>query len=42
MDVRKKIFAVKVVRHGNRLSREVVDAVSLEIFKIRLDQALST
>jgi len=30
-----------MVRHWHRLLREVVDALSLEIFKIRLDGALS-
>ncbi|KFW65286.1 hypothetical protein AS28_02206, partial [Pygoscelis adeliae] len=34
-------FTVKVVRHWNRLPREVVDAPSLEAFKARLDEALS-
>ena len=28
-------------RHKNRLSRESVDALSLELFKVRLDGALS-
>ena len=39
MEVRKKFFTVRVVRH--RLSREVVSAPSLEVFKARLDGALS-
>ena len=38
----KKYFTVKVVEHWNELPREVVDASSLETFKVRLDQALST
>jgi len=29
------------VRHWHRLPREVVDAPSLETFKIRLDEALN-
>ena len=41
MDIRKKSFTVRVVRHWNRLPRDVVDALSLETFKARLDQALS-
>jgi len=32
---------MKVVKHCNRLSRELVDAPSLAMFKIRLDCALS-
>jgi len=41
LDIRKKFFTVRVVRHWHRLSREAVDAPSLEVFKARLDGALS-
>ena len=40
LDIRKKSFTVKVVRHWNRLCSDVVDALSLETLKMRLDQAL--
>ena len=37
----EKVFAIKMMRHWHRLPREVVNAPSLEIFKVRLDRAQS-
>ncbi|KFM04154.1 hypothetical protein AS27_10719, partial [Aptenodytes forsteri] len=40
LDIRKKFFTRRVVRHWKSLPRETVDAPSLEMFKARLDGAL--
>ena len=42
MDGRKMFFTEWVLRYWHRLSREVMEAPSLETFKARLDGALST
>jgi len=41
LDIRKEFFTMRVVRHWHRLPREAAAAPSLEVFKARLDGALS-
>jgi len=41
LDIRKKFFTLRVVKHWHRVPREAVAAPSLEAFKARLDGALS-
>jgi len=41
LDIWKKSFMVRVLRHWNRLLREAMEAPSLVVFKIRSDRSLS-
>ncbi|RMC06830.1 hypothetical protein DUI87_16278 [Hirundo rustica rustica] len=40
LDVKKKFFTVKVMKHWKKLPREAVDILSLEVSKARVDEGL--
>jgi len=41
LDIKKKLFTMRVVKHWHRLPRDAVATPSLEVLKAKLDGALS-
>lgn len=41
MRYKKKFFTVRVVRHWNKLPKDVIDTPTLALFKAKLDKAMS-
>lgn len=40
MDSRKNFFTEREVKHQNKLSREMLASLSLEVFKTHIDEVL--